>query len=224
MSSVARARNSWLLSFADLITLLICFLIMLLTLNKFNIDLVHQWVEQQLDESYLQVSQLVEQEGLDEVKVFRDHNGILLTLNIADSFEVASTKPKESLTRVVSLIAHLLPELKLWQLAAKEPELIEDFLDSGLTWNTDIVIEGHTDNDPISATSPLRNNWQLSALRAKEVMLLLQEESQLSEDLFTLAGRGEHAPIFANDSLENKALNRRITIRLNASLLSTSQY
>jgi len=90
---------------------------------------------------------------------------------------------------------------------------------AGLSWHTDIIIEGHTDNDVIAATSPLRNNWQLSALRAQAVMLQLQNESHLPAERFSVAGKGEHAPISDNNTPEQKAQNRRIQIRINAALL-----
>lgn len=220
---VRRARNSWLLSFADLTTLLICFFIMMLALNKTHVEKVYQWVDAQLDKTYQQFESLISTHNLEEVSLTRQEDGILLTLSSPNFFETAKTQPTAELEKQLKVLAPLLPSLELWQVAQHYPDLMQEFTAAGLSWHTDIIIEGHTDNDPIAVTSPLRNNWQLSALRAKEVMLLLQEESQLPEELFTLAGRGEYAPRVANDSPENKAQNRRITIRLNANLLKSIQ-
>lgn len=126
------------------------------------------------------------------------------------------------MTQLVQHIAQQLPQLPIVQVERNYPELVRSMQQAGLSWHTDIIVEGHTDNDAIAATSPLRNNWQLSALRAQTVMMQLQSESQLPPTLFSIAGKGEHAPISDNDSAEHKAQNRRIQIRINAALLKST--
>jgi chemotaxis protein MotB len=88
---------------------------------------------------------------------------------------------------------------------------------------SEIVVEGHTDNDAVLANSRLRSNWELSALRAQRVMQLLQSASGLPEAQFAVAGMGEYHPVVANDSPSGKAENRRINIRINASLIKMPQ-
>jgi len=75
-----------------------------------------------------------------------------------------------------------------------------------------ILIEGHTDNVPISGKSKyLQDNWDLSVLRATSIVKLLVK-SGVSPDALTPAGRGQFLPVATNDTPEHKAENRRIEI------------
>ena len=217
-----KARKSWLLSFGDLVTLLICFFIMTLVLNKGEVKQVHQWMEGQIEQSYQALQHTLAETNVSGIALSRDNEGILITINTPDAFESAKTQPSLALTQLIQRIALQLPQLPIVQVERNYPELIRSMQQAGLNWHTDIMIEGHTDNDAIAASSALRNNWQLSALRAQAIMMQLQSESQLPPTLFSIAGKGEHAPITSNDSPERKAQNRRIQIRINAALLKST--
>ena len=221
-SHESKARKSWLLSFGDLVTLLICFFIMTLVLNKGDVKQVHQWIDGQIERSYGTLELALTEEQLTGVSLSRDNEGILITINTPDAFESAKTQPSATLSALIQRIAQQLPQLPIIQVPQNYPELIQSMQAAGLKWHTDIIIEGHTDNDAIATTSPLRNNWQLSALRAQAVMMQLQSESKLPPERFSLAGKGEFAPLIDNDRPEHKAQNRRIQIRINAALLKST--
>ncbi len=216
------ARKSWLLSFGDLVTLLICFFIMTLVLNKGDVKQVHQWIDGQIERSYRTLELALTEEQLTGVSLSRDNEGILITINTPDAFESAKTQPSATLSALIQRIAQQLPQLAIIQVPENYPKLIQSMQAAGLKWHTDIIIEGHTDNDAIATTSPLRNNWQLSALRAQAVMMQLQSESKLPPEHFSLAGKGEFSPLIDNDRPEHKAQNRRIQIRINAALLKST--
>lgn len=218
----SKARKSWLLSFGDLVTLLICFFIMTLVLNKGDVKQVHQWIDGQIERSYRTLELALTEEQLTGVSLSRDNEGILITINTPDAFESAKTQPSATLSALIQRIAQQLPQLPIIQVPQNYPELIQSMQAAGLSWHTEIIIEGHTDNDAIATTSPLRNNWQLSALRAQAVMMQLQSESKLPPERFSLAGKGEFAPLIDNDRPEHKAQNRRIQIRINAALLKST--
>lgn len=78
------------------------------------------------------------------------------------------------------------------------------------------VVAGHTDNVPIK-TSRFPSNWELSTARAVEVARLLIEAG-MNPTVLAAAGYGEFDPVAANDTNENKALNRRIEIVLEPNL------
>jgi chemotaxis protein MotB len=221
-SHESKARKSWLLSFGDLVTLLICFFIMTLVLNKGDVKQVHQWIDGQIERSYRTLELALTEEQLTGVSLSRDNEGILITINTPDAFESAKTQPSATLSALIQRIAQQLPQLPIIQVPQNYPELIQSMQAAGLSWHTEIIIEGHTDNDAIATTSPLRNNWQLSALRAQAVMMQLQSESKLPPERFSLAGKGEFAPLIDNDRPEHKAQNRRIQIRINAALLKST--
>jgi chemotaxis protein MotB len=75
----------------------------------------------------------------------------------------------------------------------------------------DVLVEGNTDTDPISRPN-IRNNWDLSALRASSVVQVLQNNYGVDPKRLTAAGRGEYNPIAGNVSPVGKQLNRRTQI------------
>jgi chemotaxis protein MotB len=80
-----------------------------------------------------------------------------------------------------------------------------------------IAIEGHTDNVPIK-TAIYRDNWDLSAARATNVVRLLTNEYGMDAKRLTASGRGEFSPVASNDTPEGKARNRRTEIVLSPKL------
>ena len=77
--------------------------------------------------------------------------------------------------------------------------------------NYDVLIEGNTDNVPIAQTN-IRNNWDLSALRASSVVQALQNTYGVDPKRLTAGGRGEYNPIADNSTPSGKAQNRRTQI------------
>lgn len=77
--------------------------------------------------------------------------------------------------------------------------------------NYDVLIEGNTDNVPIKQTN-IRNNWDLSALRASSVVQALQNNYNVDPKRLTAGGRGEYNPVAGNDTEAGKAKNRRTQI------------
>lgn len=84
-----------------------------------------------------------------------------------------------------------------------------------------VAIEGHTDNVPLSPSGKVRNNTDLSALRASTVLKILQEnpllsqiENNTSHQVFFAAGYGDTRPINAHETTVSDKENRRIEFRL----------
>lgn len=72
------------------------------------------------------------------------------------------------------------------------------------------TIEGHTDDSPIS-TVRFPSNWELSAARAVSVLKIFLQQG-ISAEKLSAAGRGEFLPIATNETLEGRALNRRVVL------------
>ena len=75
----------------------------------------------------------------------------------------------------------------------------------------DVLVEGNTDDVPISKTN-IRNNWDLSCLRASSVVQYLQNNYGVDPKRLTAGGRGEYNPIATNDTEVGKQRNRRTQI------------
>lgn len=81
----------------------------------------------------------------------------------------------------------------------------------------DVLVEGNTDNVPISRPN-IRNNWDLSTLRASSVVQVLQNEFGVDPSRLTAGGRGEFNPVASNDTAEGRQLNRRTEIIITPNL------
>jgi chemotaxis protein MotB len=88
---------------------------------------------------------------------------------------------------------------------SKIAKIIKDYKDY------DVLIEGNTDNVPITKTN-IRNNWDLSALRASSVVQALQNDYGVDPKRLTAGGRGEYNPIAPNTTEAGKQRNRRTQI------------
>ena len=79
--------------------------------------------------------------------------------------------------------------------------------------NATIRIEGHTDSDPLKRTKNVyKSNWELSALRASNVLHYLVDSCRLEPNKLYIAGFGKHQPVASNKSKEGKKKNRRVEI------------
>ena len=122
-----------------------------------------------------------------DVKVLKGVVYISLSDNMlfkSGSYEVSS-KAKETLSKIA--------------------KILKDFK------SFDVLVEGNTDNVPISKTN-IRNNWDLSALRASSVVQVLQNDFGIDPSRLSAAGRGEFNPVTDNDSEMGKQRNRRTEI------------
>lgn len=81
-----------------------------------------------------------------------------------------------------------------------------------------VLIEGHTDNDPYNGSGQLKDNWDLSVMRATSVVKILLDDANIDASRITACGHGEYMPITDNSTPEAKAKNRRTEIILSPNL------
>ncbi|MDB5155652.1 MAG: hypothetical protein JWR50_359 [Mucilaginibacter sp.] len=94
---------------------------------------------------------------------------------------------------------------KAGETLSKIAKIIMDYSDY------DVLVEGNTDNVPIKQTN-IRNNWDLSTLRASSVVQALQNSYNVDPKRLTAGGRGEYNPIADNSTPDGKTKNRRTQI------------
>ena len=80
-----------------------------------------------------------------------------------------------------------------------------------------VMIEGHTDNVPIKS-AVIKDNWDLSVLRATSIVRILTQNSKADPKMFTVAGRGEYVPVDPANTAEARKKNRRTEIILTPQL------
>ncbi len=164
----------------------------------------------QINESNQYIRHLV------EVKSKSDSLNLVLTNNLTRSLS------KEELKEVdvqvlkgvvyISLADNMLYESGSYKILdrasvtlSKIAKIIKDYKDY------DVLIEGNTDNVPISREN-IRNNWDLSCLRAASVVMELQNKYGVDPKRLTAGGRGEYNPLEANDTELGRMRNRRTQI------------
>jgi chemotaxis protein MotB len=164
----------------------------------------------QINESNQYIRHLV------EVKSKSDSLNMVLTNNLTRSLS------KEELKEVdvqvlkgvvyISLADNMLYKSGSYEINSRASEtlskiakIIKDYKDY------DVLIEGNTDNVPI-ARENIRNNWDLSCLRASSVVQALQNDYGVDPKRLTAGGRGEYNPLQSNDSEVGKQRNRRTQI------------
>ena len=164
----------------------------------------------QINESNQYIRHLV------EVKSKSDSLNMVLTNNLTRS--LTKEEMKEVDVQVlkgvvyISLADNMLYKSGSYEINARAAEtlskiakIIKDYKDY------DVLIEGNTDNVPISKTN-IRNNWDLSALRASSVVQALQNDYGVDPKRLTAGGRGEYNPVASNDTEVGKQRNRRTQI------------
>ncbi len=181
--------------------------------NQNNISI--EKLVDQINESNQYIRHLV------EVKSKSDSLNMVLTNNLTRS--LSREEMKEVDVQVLKGVVYIsLADNMLYQSGSYEvnsraketlskiAKIIQDYKDY------DVLIEGNTDNVPVSTTSAkmknIRNNWDLSALRASSVVQYLQDNFGISPKRMTAGGRGEYNPVTTNDTEVGKMRNRRTQI------------
>lgn len=169
----------------------------------------------QINESNQYIRHLV------EVKTKSDSLNLVLTNNLMRS--LSREELKEVDVQVLKGVVYIsLADNMLYQSGSYEindraaetlskiAKIITDYKDY------DVLIEGNTDNVPVNAQSEkmknIRNNWDLSALRASSVVQYLQNHFGVDPRRLTAGGRGEYNPIVGNDTELGRQRNRRTQI------------
>ena len=181
--------------------------------NQNNISI--EKLVDQINESNQYIRHLV------EVKSKSDSLNMVLTNNLTRS--LSREEMKEVDVQVLKGVVYIsLADNMLYQSGSYEvnsraketlskiAKIIQDYKDY------DVLIEGNTDNVPVSTTSAkmknIRNNWDLSALRAASVVQYLQDHFGVNPKRLTAGGRGEYNPVTTNSTEVGKMRNRRTQI------------
>lgn len=119
----------------------------------------------------------------------------------------------------VSMAEKLLFASGSWTVGAQGKEAIRE-LSKVLAENQDIhvMIEGHTDNIPLKGRGDVKDNWDLSVMRATAIAKILLENKAVEANRVSASGRSEFMPLVENTSSEGRAKNRRTEIILTPNL------
>jgi len=204
-------KEDWLITYADAITLLMAFMVMLLTFSKYDIpafeeaaaaiqsNLTGKDSTSPIQLLRIDVQDVVYNMQADQVvKVETDDKGIVIELSSSAFYKPGSAELREEALPVLEKMAQTLLAPRYQTYA--------------------IEIEGHTDDIPIN-TPQFPSNWELSAMRATQVVRLLISQG-MEPIRLKATGYADTEPKAPNKDAEgnpvpdNQALNRRVVLRI----------
>jgi chemotaxis protein MotB len=191
----------WIFSYGDLVTLLLVFFIMLFSFCKTDVEKFKSVAESfkpvppgspfflEGKESLLQqlAQQIETSEISEEVFVTVDQRGVVVSFKDSALFESGSADLTDTARKTLNRFVQYLFGLR-----------------------NDVIIEGHTDDQPTAGVR-FPSNWELSAARASVVARYFEREG-IKGQRMQVIGYGEYRPRFRNDTPEKRALNRRIDV------------
>jgi chemotaxis protein MotB len=215
------SHDRWLVSYADLVTLLFAFFTTLYaasTVDAKKLTPIASSVRNAFDasgngvtghsagESIIAPVEIVARERALDVLRTR------LTHDLADALQ---TKRLEMVRDARGVVLSL-PEQATFPVGTADPtdearELIQRLATTLATLPNPVRVEGHTDDVPIR-TARFTSNWELSTARASAVVAYLVQSGGIDPQRLSAAGYGEFHPRAPNDSPENRARNRRIDL------------
>ena len=211
-------RDRWLITYADLITLLLIFFIVMYSMSMVDAKKFEQVAaslmsalsgrgqeildypgpsiiegmsgeQLQMETIRQQLQEYIDQNNLGaNIQLYQQERGLVISLSDTVLFESGRAELTPQAQDIMRKVGVSLAPISNY-----------------------IRIEGHTDNLPIN-NAQFPSNWELSAMRATNVLRFLVREADLNPARLSESGYGEYRPIADNNSEAGRALNRRVDI------------
>ncbi len=214
--------SNWLVTYSDLVTLLLSFFVLLFSFSEIDAQKFRSIMssfqggtgvleggttldeendledksgidEDELEELRNIIEEYAESIGLaDEISLDIEERGLVIRFMDSIFFDPGRAEIKPKSKEILHSVASIL----------KKKEFQDKY----------IKIEGHTDTVPIIYSTEYPTNWELSAIRATNVLRYLVEEEKIEGERISSSGYSYYRPIVPNDTDANKAKNRRVDI------------
>ncbi|MEA3423152.1 MAG: OmpA family protein [Bacillota bacterium] len=146
-------------------------------------------IDNELVQLYELVTTYVNREGLSaKISVRTNLRGVIIDINESVLFDSGKAELKEESKEILDKLYNLINQ-----------------------FDNELIIEGHTDNNPIN-TKQFQSNWELSVIRAVNVLRYFTEEKDIITDRISAAGYGEYQPIASNKTEISRSFNRRVNV------------
>ncbi len=198
--SIGKPAPAWMLSYADLITQVMVFFILLFSLSDINLVKFSSFFkkmkkppvvldEEQLRRLMLEIAEWAEKRGFgDSIAMEINERGLAISFSEKLMFNSGSA---DILPQALPLLNEIVSKLK--------------------DVNNEINLEGHTDNVPIS-NEKFGSNWELSTARATNMVKYLVEQLGIKPARISASGYGEYRPVASNATPAGRAANRRVVL------------
>ena len=201
--------ESFLVTYSDLITLILVIFVLLYSVSKVDggkfTEVFSSFQDKEIRLKYKNVRldskefemlkhvrELVKDNVDPESLVRSDVRTILIRLNSSDLFAPGSANLKEDAEALIL-------------------NSIKNEIQDGVK---QIHVEGHTDDVPMAGAGPFATNWELSSVRAAHVARVIIDKKRFPADRVVVTGYGEYRPLKPNNDDNNRALNRRVEIKI----------
>jgi len=221
--------NSWMVTFADLVMLLLTFFVLLLSMSSMD--------AKKLKDIFTQFKKATGVLGFSDTKEISTLGNFIKKYNDTSNLLVIDQNKLIFSIELAENLEELLKDQnrKIIDLTDDERGIVLSFhkdvlFDSGKATikkevfpildviagaidecPNDILIMGHTDDTP-SKSNLYRSNWELSSYRGLSVLEYFIKEKRMSPSIFSVGGYGSSRPLYPNSTPENRALNRRVEI------------
>ncbi|MBU1052891.1 MAG: OmpA family protein [Proteobacteria bacterium] len=193
-------KDGWMVTFSDVIMLIITFFVMILTMSSINRESLKETLNC-LKESiggttypgYVKngeyVNIIAALKNIDKpVGIKEDERGIVVTISENILFDTGKFTMRKENYRILDSIAAVIESC-----------------------SNEIMIMGHTDDLPLKS-GKYESNWELAGYRGISVLDYFIKNKKLPESRFHVGGYGASRPLFPNNSSKHRALNRRVEI------------
>ncbi len=224
--------SAWMVTFSDLIMLLLTFFVMLLSMSSMDIRKLKDILMHL--QGAVSVLDFSGSRGITDlanfIKRHRDtESSFLIDQNLLNDLFIPSIESDRKMEKMIRDLTELI------DIADDERGIVLSFQENILfdpgkvtlkkqvlpvldsiaraidSCPNDILIMGHTDNIPIQ-TRVYASNWELSSYRGLSVLEYFLKEKGLLPSRFSVGAYGPSRPLYPNDTLKNRALNRRVEI------------
>ncbi|MBT9172567.1 MAG: Motility protein B [Syntrophomonadaceae bacterium] len=221
-ASVPDGAPAWMVTYGDMVTLLLCFFVLL-----FSFSVIDQVRFQQImasiqiafmgERGIMQASPEVSRQQHLELIVPHRFDEVLVTYHVVQDFvqeerleEMVSLRVEERGV-VLEIQDQILFDSGRADLKPGAVPLLDKVAVILQRVPNKVIVEGHTDNVPIS-TVFFPSNWELSVGRAVRVVRALSEQRELDPRRFVATGFGEYHPVATNQTALGRSRNRRVNI------------
>lgn len=187
--------NRWVISYADLVTLLLALFLVMYAVNTANLtnpeknNIQAKVVKEQTVKMPALQKELLDEFKSDEsVTLLKDTRGLIIRMNDSILFGSAETEIQPTAQETLNKIIDILSKI-----------------------NNPVIIEGHTDSLPIKSEK-YSSNWELSTARATSVINYLVDSKRINPKRLSAVGYGEYMPLAENTSNSGRTKNRRVDI------------
>lgn len=196
--------DSWLLTYSDMITLLVTFFVIMFAVSKIDpikVEMLTKSMNQAMDKTK------VTQVSIE--KLVEDVEKMIVKEQLEDAVDVSVTARGVA----VSAKGKVLFPSGSTQLLTTGYTILDNMVNIIMETPYNVAVEGHTDNIPISGSlaQMFPSNWELSSARASTIVRRLVEKG-VPADRLRVVGLADTEPIAPNNTEDGRQKNRRVTL------------